>query len=296
MDLQTENTTTATMETTTDTTMETTTATDTDTTTAIATNTTNTNINKTKSRKEHILFLLKKLTESAPQDLATSQIFYPVMQCADVFFLNCDITSLGMDQRKVNMLALEYCDKIKRKLKPIIVSHHMLMGLDGSDKMSKTNPDNTIFMNDSENDIKRKIKQAFCAPGNIDKNPLIDWIQHLILELKGSITIKTKTKTEIKQTESNLLKVQSTHDLQEVQQTELDLLKVQPTHDLQEVQPTHDLQTYTEINSIKDNFKSLLIHPKDLKIAITQALIELIKPVQERLKASKHQSIKASKH
>ena len=28
-----------------------------------------------------------------------------------------------MDQRKVNMLAREYCDDIKRKLKPVILSH-----------------------------------------------------------------------------------------------------------------------------------------------------------------------------
>ena len=34
-----------------------------------------------------------------------------------------------MDQRKVNMLAREYCDDIKRKLKPVILSHAMLPGL-----------------------------------------------------------------------------------------------------------------------------------------------------------------------
>ncbi|MFN3383131.1 MAG: hypothetical protein ACK41O_27000, partial [Runella zeae] len=69
------------------------------------------------------------------------------MQCADIFFLKvlslslslslfmsshslmhallfqADICQLGMDQRKVNVLAREYCDSIKRKLKPIILSH-----------------------------------------------------------------------------------------------------------------------------------------------------------------------------
>ena len=40
-----------------------------------------------------------------------------------------DICQLGMDQRKVNMLAREYCDDIKRKLKPVILSHAMLPGL-----------------------------------------------------------------------------------------------------------------------------------------------------------------------
>lgn len=206
-------------------------------------------------KKEKILILLKKLTETNPQELAASQIFYPVMQCADIFFLGCDITSLGMDQRKVNMLAIEYCDKIKRKLKPIIISHHMLMGLDGSDKMSKSNPDNTIFMNDSENDVKRKIKQAFCEPGNIDKNPLIDWIQYLILELNGSIDIITGGREGERDNEGKD----------------------------KEGKDNNQLIKYTNIDEIKLKFASQLIHPKDLKSSVTQSLIGLLLPVQEKL-------------
>ena len=45
--------------------------------------------------------------------------------------LQADICQLGMDQRKVNMLAREYCDMTSPKIKhkPVILSHHMLMGL-----------------------------------------------------------------------------------------------------------------------------------------------------------------------
>jgi tyrosyl-tRNA synthetase len=39
--------------------------------------------------------------------LTAAQIMYPCMQCTDIFFLGADITSLGMDQRKVNVLARE---------------------------------------------------------------------------------------------------------------------------------------------------------------------------------------------
>jgi tyrosyl-tRNA synthetase len=56
-----------------------------------------------------------------------------------------------MDQRKVNVLAREYCDVIKRKNKPIILSHHMLPGLlEGQEKMSKSDPNSAIFMEDTE--------------------------------------------------------------------------------------------------------------------------------------------------
>jgi tyrosyl-tRNA synthetase len=116
--------------------------------------------------------------------LKSSQVFYPVMQCADIFFLGVDICSLGLDQRKVNMLALEYCDKIKRRFKPIIISHAMLMGLDGSDKMSKSNPDSAIFMDDTEQEVNRKIKKAYCKPGQIDVNPILEYFKHIVFEIE----------------------------------------------------------------------------------------------------------------
>lgn len=120
--------------------------------------------------------------EDMVTSMKSSQIFYPVMQCADIFFLNIDICSLGMDQRKVNMLAIEYCDLIKRKLKPIIVSHPMLMGLDGSDKMAKSNPNSAIFMDDSDQDIDAKINQAYCKPGDIKKNPILEYFKYIVFE------------------------------------------------------------------------------------------------------------------
>ena len=58
-------------------------------------------------------------------DLAVAQYFYPCMQCTDIFFLKADICQLGMDQRKVNMLAREYCDDKKDQKKPIILSHRL---------------------------------------------------------------------------------------------------------------------------------------------------------------------------
>lgn len=154
-------------------------------------------INDNNILKEKLNKQIDDIIKTNQNDLATSQIFYPIMQCADIFFLKCDICSLGMDQKKVNMLALEYCNKIKRKFKPIIISHHMVMGLDGSDKMSKSNPDNTIFMDDSEIEVNRKIKKAFCEPNNIEKNPILDWIKWIIFPIKREFKIpKNKFNSE----------------------------------------------------------------------------------------------------
>lgn len=60
--------------------------------------------------------------------LSASQIIYPCMQAADIFELHADIAQLGMDQRKVNVLAREVAEKIGKK-KPVAVHHHMLLGL-----------------------------------------------------------------------------------------------------------------------------------------------------------------------
>ncbi|KAJ7534926.1 hypothetical protein O6H91_12G010500 [Diphasiastrum complanatum] len=116
------------------------------------------------------------------EDLSAAQIFYPCMQCADIFFLKADICQLGMDQRKVNMLAREYCDDIKRRNKPIILSHHMLPGLKkGQEKMSKSDPTSAIYMEDEQHEVASKIKKAFCPPQEIEGNPCIDYIKYVVL-------------------------------------------------------------------------------------------------------------------
>ncbi|CAM9768397.1 unnamed protein product [Ectocarpus sp. 6 AP-2014] len=125
-------------------------------------------------------------------EMSSAQIFYPCMQCADVFFLKADICQLGLDQRKVNMLAREYCDmtKPKIKFKPVILSHHMLAGLkEGQAKMSKSDPDSAIFMEDTAADVKRKIKKAYCPPEMVEGNPVLDYCKHLLFAWSGELTI-----------------------------------------------------------------------------------------------------------
>lgn len=137
--------------------------------------------------------------------LTAAQVLYPLMQCSDIFFLKADICQLGLDQRKVNMLAREYCDLTGRKLKPVILSHHMLAGLkQGQAKMSKSDPDSAIFMEDTAEDVERKLRQAYCprvaqsfgevtedglAQGNDDKNPVLDYYQCVIFAAPGGCTV-----------------------------------------------------------------------------------------------------------
>jgi tyrosyl-tRNA synthetase len=141
--------------------------------------------------------------------LTAAQVLYPLMQCTDVFFFKADICQLGVDQRKVNMLAREYCEADKIKNKPIILSHHMLFGLKaGQEKMSKSDPDSAVVMEDSAEDVERKIMNAYCPTKEEEttekaqiedagkesmhlvedkiKNPCLDYLQNIIFNPPGA--------------------------------------------------------------------------------------------------------------
>lgn len=186
---------------------------------------------------------IKKCTQimgrDESDDLAASQIFYPVMQAADVFFLNVDICSLGMDQRKVNMLCREYSKKAKRKFAPVIVSHHMVMGLDGSDKMSKSDPDNAIFMDDTEQEVKRKIKKAFCKPKEVEGNPLLDWTKWILFPILEKIVIPADEKWGTPE------------------------------------------KVYNNYQDLEKDFSEEIVHPNDLKKAMTIHINQLLEPVRK---------------
>jgi len=142
----------------------------------------------------------------ASESLSAAQIIYPCMQAADIFHLKCDITQLGMDQRKVNMLAREIGPKLGF-WKPVVVSHHMLLGLSKPQtsstnpedmlldmKMSKSRPDSAIFMDDSEEEIKRKLAKAYCPEREVELNPVLEYAKYMVFEKFKEMKIKRPEK------------------------------------------------------------------------------------------------------
>jgi tyrosyl-tRNA synthetase len=177
-------------------------------------------------------------------DMKASQIFYPCMQAADVFFLRADICQLGVDQRKVNMLAREYAGDKKKKFKPVIVSHHMLAGLkEGQEKMSKSDPDSAIFMEDSEADVKNKIKKAFCPPEIIEGNPILDYCRNIVIAYLGELTVHISNSNDGPSEKESV--------------------------------------TYTCADELYKDYASGRVHPSDLKPAVTEAINRIIQPVRD---------------
>jgi len=60
--------------------------------------------------------------------------------------------------------------------------------------MSKSDPDSAIFMEDKEEDVKRKIKKAFCPEKIVEGNPILDYTKHIVFERLGEFTIKRDAK------------------------------------------------------------------------------------------------------
>ncbi len=144
------------------------------------------------STVNRVLRCSQVMGRKSSDSLSAAQVIYPCMQAADIFHLECDIAQLGMDQRKVNMLAREVGPKIGY-WKPVVVSHHMLLGLakpattstdpDGimlELKMSKSKPDSAVFMEDSADEVKRKIGNAYCPEREAKLNPVLEYCKYIV--------------------------------------------------------------------------------------------------------------------
>ena len=160
----------------------------------------------TKNTLKRVLRTVEIMGRQESSTLHASQILYPCMQAADIFYLKADIAQLGLDQRKVNMMAREIAGYLGKQ-KPISVSHHMLMGLKqpttedltGKEraiklKMSKSIPDTAIFMTDQEADVNRKLKNAWCPQQETNENPVLEYCKYIIFEKIDKLTIERPEK------------------------------------------------------------------------------------------------------
>ncbi len=201
------------------------------------------------STLKRILRTAQIMGRSESETLQASQIIYPCMQCADIFWQDVDVTQLGMDQRKVNMLAREVGPKLFGS-KPIVVSHHMVLGLSTPKasyasleekimdlKMSKSNPDAAIFMNDSKEEINRKIRKAYC-PEEVEGNPILEYARYFIFERYDNFKIERSSKFG------------------------------------------GDIE-FTSYSELEVAFGKKEVHPADLKNAVAKYLNEMIQPVRK---------------
>ena len=146
---------------------------------------------------------------SEKEGLDFGKYIYPAMQAVDIRAMDLDIVHAGMDQRKVHMLAREVFPKMGWKV-PVAVHHHLLpglgeplkLGLDDdsradvlvSSKMSKSKPGTSIFVHDPQEQIKDKLKKAWCPEGIVENNPVLEFAKHLLFHEFKSIEVERPSK------------------------------------------------------------------------------------------------------
>jgi tyrosyl-tRNA synthetase len=225
--------------------------------------------NTTLNRIERSISIMGR---SEGESIDFAKLLYPPMQVADVFALGANIAQGGMDQRKAHVIVRDVAKTLKimpmkdsqgKVIKPIAIHHHLLLGLSKPPewpvdperlrelrtqmKMSKSKPDSAVFIHDSVDDIRRKIRKAFCpipepdkGISGVDFNPVLDWAENLIFN-------NSANGMDIPRTPEN-------------------------GGDLH-------FDTFAELCDVYGEGK---LHPGDLKNAVAEALITMLEPVRAR--------------
>jgi len=114
-----------------------------------------------------------------------SGLLYPGLQALDEQYLGVDAQFGGVDQRKIFTYAEKYLPSLGYAKRAHLMNP-MVPGLTGA-KMSSSEADSKIDLLDSPGDIKKKLKKAFCEPGNITDNGVLSFCKFVIfpVALKG---------------------------------------------------------------------------------------------------------------
>ena len=148
----------------------------------------------------------------AGEALSFAQLLYVPMQVADIFTLGVNIAHGGMDQRKAHVIAIDVGEKAFG-YKPIALHHHLLVGMNITDKarktmlearrrgdrelfeesimdvkMSKSKPRGAIFIHDSEEEIYSKVRSALCPPRATELNPVLELAKYIIFRDRKAVS------------------------------------------------------------------------------------------------------------
>lgn len=208
------------------------------------------------SRAKRALTIIGRRAEEAELDF--SKLIYPFMQVSDIFEMDLDIALGGIDQRKAHMLARDIAEKFGWK-KPIAIHTPLLPSLRGSTKM-------TVPMENAEiDDIMSEIKMSKSKP------------EEALLITDSDEKIREKIRMAYcppREVEDNPVMAIARHII----------FAHEPKRLVIERSPKYggiaEVYSYKEL---EDMYLSGGLHPLDLKNAVAEELIKIIKPIRESL-------------
>jgi len=117
---------------------------------------------------------------SGKKSIGAGLLFYPCLMAADILLYKGEGVPVGKDQAQHVELTRKFARKFNRAYssknqykffpepKPILTQFACLMSLqDPRKKMSKSKPKGCLFLNDTPNKIKKKIKKAVTTPQGV---------------------------------------------------------------------------------------------------------------------------------
>ncbi|KAI0463212.1 Tyrosine--tRNA ligase cytoplasmic [Komagataella kurtzmanii] len=179
-----------------------------------------------------------------------SGLIYPLMQALDEEHLKVDAQFGGVDQRKIFVLAEENLQSLGYKKRAHLMNP-MVPGLAQGGKMSASDPNSKVDVIEEPKSVKKKINTAFCAPGNVEENGLLSFVEYVlapIYELKHGSGFQFHI------------------DRPEKYGGPVD---------------------YSSFEELKQAFKDEKLAPPDLKSGVADAINELLLPIREEFANNK---------
>lgn len=183
------------------------------------------------------------------ENATLSGLIYPLMQALDEEHLGVDAQFGGVDQRKIFALAQETLPKIGYKERAHLMNP-MVPGLAGG-KMSASDPDSKIDILDTAEVVKKKLRKAYAAAGEIEGNGIISFVEYVLLPISALKDPDHKGRFVCERREG-------------------------------EGEPL----VYHDIEILKEDYKADRLTPQLLKAGTTAALIDLLAPIQAEFQAS----------
>lgn len=172
-----------------------------------------------------------------------SGLLYPGLQALDEEYLKVDAQFGGVDQRKIFTFSEKYLPQLGYE-KRIHFMNPMVPGLAGG-KMSSSEEDSKIDLLDSPANVKKKLKKAFCEPGNVTDNGLLSFVKHVLFSL-----FKEGEGFEINRSEEN----------------------------------GGDI-TFNDYNDLEQYFADNKLHPADLKATVEKYINKLLEPIRKEFES-----------
>ncbi len=124
-----------------------------------------------------------------------SQMLYPLMQAVDIKHLEVDVAQAGMEQRKIHMLARDVFATQLNTPPPTCVHTPLISSIKGpGSKMSSSIPDSLISVTDSEEEIIKKMKNAYCPSKTIEENPILQIAKLIVMPKVDELLIERPAK------------------------------------------------------------------------------------------------------